>query len=234
MLLRSRAARYAISTCCFLALALSLHLQPAARAQAHAPTPTAAPLPAEAEPPMEQQATPSVLLPGLYLDEARAPLKIGTRAPDFTLSRCAFDPAHAQSPAIRLSSWLKSAKGNGSIVIFWAFWCDTWKDMTRDLNLLKPQLASMKLQVLAVAVDASQQPVSWRAFESGRIWWPVAIDASQSASEAWGVRRVPTTFVLDKSGVVRVVFEGFPGKGSFVRKVSSALKIHAPSNAEHR
>jgi len=227
MFFHSSAARRAARTCalCALALCARAQAQQAGSTQASAPS-------AEAAPPMEQQATPAVLLPGLYLDDARAPLKLGVKAPDFTLSRCAF--AASREHEVRLSSWLKSSKGNGSIVVFWAFWCDTWKDMTRDLNLLRPQLSALKLQVLVVAVDASQQPVARRAFESGRIWWPVAIDARQSVGAAWGVRRVPTTFVLDKSGVVRAVFEGFPGKQGFVRKASAALKIHAPQTSGRR
>jgi len=210
----------ATSTCAPLLLALCLRAN--AQALAQASTPAQAPAP-----PMEQQATPSVLLPGLYLDDARAPLKLGARAPEFTLPRCAFGASPGSNRELKLSSWLKSSRGNGSVVIFWAFWCDTWKDMTRDLNLLRPQLAAMKLQVLAISVDASQQPVSRRAFESGRIWWPVTIDSASTCSAAWGVRRVPTTFVLDRSGVVRAVFEGFPGKQSFVRKTAAALKIQA-------
>ena len=178
---------------------------------------------------MEVQATPSVLLPGLYLEDERKPLEVGAKAPDFSLARNTFDPSRKMLPELSLSSHLKASKGNGTIVVFWAFWCDTWTDMVRDLNILKPQLSAMKVQVLAVSVDASQQPVSRRAFESGRIWWPVASDAGSTCSAQWGVRRVPTVFVLDKGGMIRAVFEGFPGKQTFVRKTARALSIKAPS-----
>ena len=180
---------------------------------------------------MEQQETPSVLLPGLYLDSVREPLKIGAPAPDFRLPRANWENKKTRD-WLQLSQW-RDDKHNGSIVVFWAFWCDTWKDMTRDLNLIRPQIAQLRLQVLAVSVDASQQPVAREAFQNGRIWWPVAIDgaggSTSTCSANWGVRRVPTIFVLDKSGVVREVFEGFPGKQTFVRQTAHALKLKAPA-----
>ena len=114
---------------------------------------------------MQVQETPSVLLPGSYWDALRAPLKVGDSAPDWTLPRAAYD---SKSPEkIEFQKWRDGKNFNGSVVIFWAFWCDTWKDMTRDLNLLRPQLGAMKLQVLAVSVDASQQPVSRARLKAG-------------------------------------------------------------------
>jgi len=175
----------------------------------------------------EVQETPSVLLPAKYLEDVRAPLKIGSAAPDFSLARCAYDRS-TPDKNIQLSKWRDAKNKSGAIIVFWAFWCDTWKDMTRDLNAIRPQLDEMKLQVLAVSVDASQQPVSRRAFEEKRIWWPVAIDDKSTHSAAWGVRRVPTIFVLDKNGNIEKVYEGFPGKQTFLKETAKVLKLKMP------
>ncbi len=180
--------------------------------------------------PMEMQQTPSILLPGYYLDSERAPLQIGSLAPDFQLPLSRFSRFQTPlktPPKLDFARWQASRKSRGTIVIFWAFWCDTWKGVTRDLNLLRPQIEPMNLQTLCVAVDASQQPVARRAFESGEISWPVVIDAQSTLSARWGVRRVPTLFVLDSDAIVRRVFEGFPGRQTFVRGVQSALKLPA-------
>ena len=179
---------------------------------------------------MEMQQTPSVLLPGLYLDDVRKPLAVGESAPDFSLRRYRVAPLKfgESEPQLSLSQWRKTSRGNGTILVFWAFWCDTWKDVTRDLNLLRAPLADMKLSVAAVAVDASQQPVARRALASGRVFWPVAIDESGAVSKSFGVRRVPTFFILDNGGKIRAVYEGFPGKQTFVRGVAKALKLKAP------
>ncbi len=176
----------------------------------------------------EIQPTPSVLLPEKYLENVRAPLKVGSEVPEFELGRTALDKNEGPRE-IRLSQWRDGKQKNGAIIVFWAFWCDTWKDMTRDLNLLRAPLGEMKLQVLAVSVDASQQPVARRSFETRRIWWPVVIDEKSQVSAEWGVRRVPTVFVLDKEGKIRKVYEGFPGKQTFLRETAGALGLKIPA-----
>ena len=67
-----------------------------------------------------------------------------------------------------------------------------------------------------------------RAFEEKKIWWPVAIDEKSETSAAWGVRRVPTVFILDKNGRVQKVFEGFPGKQTFLRETAKTLNLKVP------
>lgn len=175
----------------------------------------------------EVQPTPSVLLPEKYLENVRAPLEAGSAAPEFALERCSLDRSEG-AREIRLSQWRDEKTQNGVVIVFWAFWCDTWKDMTRDLSLLRAPLQEMKLQVLAVSVDASQQPVARRAFETRRIWWPVVIDEKSQVSAQWGVRRVPTVFVLDKNGKIKKVYEGFPGKQTFLRETAGVLGLKVP------
>jgi peroxiredoxin len=174
----------------------------------------------------EVQTTPTVALPEKYLENVRSPLQVGEMPPDFILNRCSFDA----KTTLQLSKWRDTKKHNGAVIIFWAFWCDTWKDVTRDLNAIRPQIQAMKLQVLAVAVDASQQPVARRAFETKKIWWPVVIDEQSTHSAAWGVRRVPTIFVLNKSGAIAEVYEGFPGKQTFIKTTAKALGLNVPPN----
>ncbi len=173
------------------------------------------------------QETPSVLLPEKYLENVRAPLKVGEVAPNFSLPRCAYNGS-TPGGTIELSKWRDNKKSNGAIIIFWAFWCDTWKDVTRDLNAMQSPLSEMNLQILAVSVDSSQQPVARRAFEENKIWWPVVIDEKSEISAKWGVRRVPTVFILDKDGKVKKVFEGFPGKQTFLRETAKVLKLKVP------
>lgn len=175
----------------------------------------------------EIQQTPSVLLPEKYLENVRAPLKVGEVGPNFSLPRCAYDGS-TPGTAMELSKWRDGKNKSGAIIVFWAFWCDTWKEVTRDLNVMQTPLSEMNLQILAVAVDASQQPVARRAFQEKKIWWPVAIDKKSQTSAAWGVRRVPTIFILDKEGKIQKVFEGFPGKQTFLRETAKALKLKVP------
>lgn len=214
--------------------------------------------------PPQLQETPSVLLPGSYYDTTRSPLLAGSQAPDFTLpfavnSQWRLPGAKRNTTKdmskLKLSSFLAMRHGTAStkqssvtVLVFWAFWCDTWKDVTRDFKKLRPQLTNAGAGVLCVSVDASQQPVARRAFASGEIWFPVlidihggagraadgqgittsrtraakAIDNQRSVGATFGVRRVPTFFVLDSTGRIRTRFEGFPGNRRLLQSVRDA------------
>ena len=60
--------------------------------------------------------------------------------------------------------------------------------------------------------DASQQPVAKPAFKSGKLYFPVAIDTESRTTARYGVRRVPTVFVVGVDGKIRAVWEGLPSK----------------------
>lgn len=206
------------------------------------------------------QPTTSALLNGCYYDATRTPLNAGVLAPDFSLPLAAdLQPKKSGDEKIvvreiQLSNFVAASTPstpptkntkirkpqNPIVLIFWAFWCDTWKDATRDLKKLRPQLEAEHARVLCVAVDASQQPVARRAFQSKDIWFPVVIDdvsthmstpaaspnqnEPQNAGEKFGVRRVPTVFVLDSSRLIRARFEGFPKTRALMDAIRDAKK----------
>jgi len=220
-------------------------------------------------PPLQQE-TPSVLLPGSYYDTTRTPLAAGNHAPDFSLPLAAdchwTESGQAWAPngkvdGVTLSKFIAAAGGKSkdsgkpTVLMFWAFWCDTWKDVTHDFKKLRPELDQLQASVLCVAVDASQQPVAQQAFESREIWFPVVIDTHggsgqgraeddfsvvtppevkaaagqrHSVGSMYGVRRVPTFFVLDGGGLIRARFEGFPGARQLVEAVREARQKVMP------
>ena len=137
----------------------------------------------------------------------------------------------AQPGALRLADFCGAAgtsangtRGGVTLLMFWAFWCDTWKDATRDFKKLRPQFDRAKVRVACVTVDASQQPVATGAFANGDIWYPVAIDRDSEVSMRYGVRRVPTIFVLDAAGIIRAHFEAFPGERRLMQAIHAAGK----------
>ena len=103
-----------------------------------------------------------------------------------------------------------------TVVVFWAFWCDTWKDVTRFAGEIRGELAKSDTQLIVVAVDASQQPVARPAFAAGKLFFPIVIDADSEETARWGVRRVPTVFVIAKDNTIRATWEGLPHKKEMI------------------
>jgi peroxiredoxin len=159
----------------------------------------------------------------------RTPLAAGRSAIDFELPLAelsvaapgeAVDARHLHLNAAR------AAHPGVTILIFWAFWCDTWKDTTGEFRVMRRKLADEKAYTCCVVVDSSQQTVAESAFRKGDIWFPVAIDADSKVTAAYGARRVPTFFILDRDGIVRNCFESFPGEHVFMEAVRAAAAKH--------
>ena len=166
----------------------------------------------------QQQETPGALLPGSYWEKDRAPLKIGETAPNWKLPLAPDSPA-AKKGAETLE-FRRLAAEKTTILVFWAFWCDTWKDATSYFGDLKSELNKRDVQLVAVAVDASQQPVARPAFAAGKLWFPIAIDEKSATTATYGVRRVPTVFVVAPDGKIRAMWEGLPHKKMLLKALA--------------
>jgi alkyl hydroperoxide reductase subunit AhpC len=166
--------------------------------------------------PAQQQETPSVLLPGSYWENDRKPLQIGEMAPNWKL------PLAPDSPFAKKEKTLDFSRFRGektTVVVFWAFWCDTWKDATDFFEKKRAEMEKRGVKLVIVAVDASQQPVARPAFKSGKLWFPIVIDEKSEITARYGVRRVPTIFVVGKDAKMRAMWEGLPHKKVFSKAI---------------
>jgi cytochrome c biogenesis protein CcmG/thiol:disulfide interchange protein DsbE len=121
------------------------------------------------------------------------PGQIAETAPDFTV--------HNGSQTIRLSQF----RGKIVILNFWATWCAPCIDELPSLQELQKQRPD--IQVLAVSID--DDPAAYAAFLKQYDINLLAVrDGSQGANLKFGSVRVPETFVIDRSGVVRRKFIG--------------------------
>src|SRR6185369_9906282 len=93
----------------------------------------------------------------------------------------------------------------------WATFCEPCKRSLPALQKLSDQYGGSGVRVLALAEDDEGDGVS--SFVSTfKITFPVALDAGSAVAKALKARSLPCTFVLDRSGEVRFVQEGYtPG-----------------------
>ncbi len=129
-------------------------------------------------------------------------LEQGEQAPDFTL------PDIQEGKA---DITLSSLRGKTVYVDFWASWCTPCLRSMPLINELYAKYRERGFEVVAINVD---DPV-----DDGREFlldtpldYLIAADTESSVLEQYGVIGMPTSYLIDPQGVVRLVHMGFKDK----------------------
>ncbi|MBC5825028.1 MAG: TlpA family protein disulfide reductase, partial [Candidatus Eremiobacteraeota bacterium] len=115
---------------------------------------------------------------------------------------------NAVAPVFRLpllggsSVDLSRLHGRVVVVNFFATWCPPCRAETPDLNSAEKRYG--RNGVAFLGVDDRENPALVEAFVRRKdIRYPVALDADGAISKRYDVRAIPTTYVIDRLGVVR-------------------------------
>lgn len=124
-------------------------------------------------------------------------LQVGDDAPDFAL-------VDLDGNKHRLSDY----KGKGVFLNFWGTWCAPCKKempaMGRQYEVYKDQ----GIQILAVNIAESDFKVRTFAEQYGMIF-PTLIDETKSVMQAYNVKPLPTTFLINQEGkIIRIITGG--------------------------
>lgn len=134
--------------------------------------------------------------PGVSVDP-----EVGALAPDFLLERL-------DSGEIRLSEF----RGRPVVLNFWATWCYPCRKEMPQLIKAYDSLKDQGLVVIGLNLQEGKSIVKPFADEFG-IKFPIAIDRDGEVGDRYRLLGLPTTFFIDRNGVVRSVFTGpFLGK----------------------
>ena len=130
----------------------------------------------------------SVALTGTAI--AAAP-DVGTTAPDFQLRTTGGEQ-------LRLSS----LRGHVVVLNFFATWCPPCRRETPDLVAAAKRYAHTG--VVFVGVDDREKAPLVQVWAEGKgVRFAIAMDSDAVVEEQYDVRAIPTTYVLDKNGVIR-------------------------------
>jgi thiol-disulfide isomerase/thioredoxin len=122
---------------------------------------------------------------------------IGGAAPGFDLT----------SPDGKKKITLANVHGKVIIVDFWATWCGPCRESFPVYERLSNKFGS-KLAVIAVSVDEDPGSIAQFVKDTGATF-QIGWDDGQVVSKSYQPPTMPTSFVIDKSGIVRFMHSGF-------------------------
>ena len=117
---------------------------------------------------------------------------LGQPAPPFTL-------ADLGGKSLRLEEF----RGKKAVVVnFWATWCVPCRDEMPTLERLWQERQG-SLEVLGVSVDVGD-PERVKSFvRAVGVTFPILLDPEGKAGRPYRIRALPTSFVIDRSGILR-------------------------------
>jgi len=117
--------------------------------------------------------------------------KVGQPAPDISLPRL-------DGGTVRLAD----LRGKVVMLNFWATYCPSCKDELPAMAAVYKQVSDKGGVILAV--DQSEDTDTVRKFaEDNGLTFPIALDAQGGAGGVYAVRYIPTTYFVDKNGIIR-------------------------------
>lgn len=121
------------------------------------------------------------------------------KAPDFTL---ATDQGSVS---------LTSLKGKPAYVDFWASWCGPCRKSFPWMNEMQARFKEQGLQVVAINLD-SDRAAAKEFLDETPAKFTIAYDPEGKSADAFGVKVMPTSYLIDRDGNITSTHFGFLAK----------------------
>ena len=137
---------------------------------------------------------------------------VGKAAPDFTLQ-------NLDGQSISLSD----LKGKPVLVNFWATRCPPCVSEMPYLQEIYDEWSGKGLILLAINIGESSSKVE-QFLQDHNLSLPVLLDTRAVVAQRYNIRGIPTTFFIDKDGIIQEKIIGaFPNKEAIENRVSKIM-----------
>ncbi|OQW77977.1 MAG: hypothetical protein BVN35_04350 [Proteobacteria bacterium ST_bin11] len=102
----------------------------------------------------------------------------------------------------------QSYRGKVLLVDFWATWCPPCKKSMPFLNRIRNALSAKGFEVVAINVDENSGEAQ-AYLTQNPVDYPQFFDPSGGCPETYSVKAMPSSYLIDKSGKVRMIHLGF-------------------------
>lgn len=145
-------------------------------------------------------------------------LSVGEKAPDFTLEVISADKTK-ESKRRSLSDY----KGKVVYVDFWASWCGPCRQAFPFMEKLQAQYKKQGLVVLALNEDG-KKALAKKFLAENKVSFMSLFDKNGQVAANYQLKGMPSSFLINKKGVVNAVYVGFnESKAEKVKQQVQAL-----------
>ena len=125
---------------------------------------------------------------------------------------------------------LVSIEGNRGQIIVAHFWSSKEHDSRASLGMMESLFKKLdhKIEVIGISVDDDDREALAFANQNG-VSFSIVSDPKHLLPVRWGVKTVPTTFIIDAAGIVRHVHHGQQDRDGLVMLNEIALLIDGTS-----
>lgn len=143
-------------------------------------------------------------------------LNVNDVAPDFSLNKL-----NTQKSAVSQTISLSNYKGKVVYLDFWASWCGPCRKAFPFMDELQKQYKKEGLVVLAVNQD-TKPSLAINFLKKNKSSFTSVFDKNGQVSSVYELRGMPSSFLIDKKGVIHSYHIGF--NDSKIKKIRQEVK----------
>jgi peroxiredoxin len=136
----------------------------------------------------------------------------GAKAPDFTLK-------DSTGATVKLSDY----RGKVVLLNFWATWCGPCQIEIPWFIEFQQQLKDKDFAILGVSLDEDGWTSVKPYLEKKKINYRVMIGTEEVSTMYGGVDSLPTTFIIDRDGLIASKHEGLVSKSEYLNEIVELL-----------